>query len=141
VTRPGPRAKGQGPGPGARGQGPGAGTVPLVSRTQAARDDTLINLAQRIQGRAIRRQGELLREIPEAKGANQNITEGTLPNVQTRTQAARDAGISERGQKTAMRVSAIPEAEYERLMEGERGHLPRVLLSHHGAVPYRSYCM
>jgi hypothetical protein len=74
-------------------------------------------MADRIQARAVRRAGELLKEIEPARGANQNIRDGAGPNVITREQAAADAGLSERQRKTALLVANIPESEFERAVE------------------------
>jgi hypothetical protein len=63
-------------------------------------------LESRIQARAIRRCGILLSQIEPAQGKYQNIQIGADLNVLTRTQAATDAGLSERQRKTALRVSA-----------------------------------
>jgi hypothetical protein len=55
---------------------------------------------------AIRRAGELLHEIEPAKNqhdADQCARDGTVPR--TRTQAATDAGLSERQRKIALRVN------------------------------------
>ncbi len=62
-------------------------------------------MADRIQARAIRRCGELLRQIQPARGANQNIREGDHPKV-TRESVADAAGLSEHQRKTALRVAA-----------------------------------
>jgi len=48
----------------------------------------------------------LLRQIEPARGANQNIQDGTVPKV-TRESAATEAGLSERQRKTALRVAAV----------------------------------
>jgi hypothetical protein len=69
-------------------------------------------MADRIQARAIRRCGVLLKEIEPARGANQNIRGDTPPKV-TRTQVARDAGLSDDQRKTALRVASVPEAAFE----------------------------
>lgn len=65
--------------------------------------------ADRIQARAIRRAGELLRQIPPASESNlkQNRQEGDHPSV-TRTEAATQAGMSEHQRKQALRVAAVP---------------------------------
>jgi hypothetical protein len=83
----------------------------MASYAKQAKDESLRKMADRIQARAIRRCGELLRQIEPARGANQNIQEGDLPKV-TRESAATDAGLSEHQRKTALRVAAIPEAEF-----------------------------
>ena len=54
----------------------------------------------KIQARAIRRCGELLKEIPSATGAHLK-QEGPLPL--SRTEAATEAGLSEHQRKQALR--------------------------------------
>lgn len=76
-------------------------------------------MATRIQARAIRRCGELLKEIEKQHGANQNIGDGDGPKVYTRKEAAEDAGLSERQQKTAVRVANIPEEDFEAKVESD----------------------
>lgn len=92
----------------------------LASYARQARDSTLHNLALRIQQRAQRRMGELLKMVPrgDADGANlaQHRRDGTVPPV-TRTQIATDAGLSERQRKTALRIANVPEAEFEARVE------------------------
>jgi hypothetical protein len=75
-------------------------------------------MADRIQARAIRRCGDLLKAIKPARGANQNIQDGAVPKV-TRENAAEDAGLSERQRKTALRVANVPEAEFEQAIESD----------------------
>jgi hypothetical protein len=60
----------------------------------------------RIRSRAIRRCGELLRQVEPARGANQNIGEGDHPKVPARKDVAAAAGLSEHQRKTALRVAA-----------------------------------
>jgi len=90
----------------------------LASYARQANDLELRQMADRIQARAIRRCGELLRQIEPASEMNlkQNRRDGTVPSV-TRTQAATDAGLSERQRKTAIRVATVPVAEFERSVE------------------------
>jgi hypothetical protein len=80
------------------------GSVPPGSRSAAARE------------------GELLEKIPPKKGANQNIRGDVSPKVPTRTDAAKEAGLSKRQQDTALRVAAIPEAEFEAAVESDDPH-------------------
>lgn len=54
---------------------------------------------------AIRRCGELLKQVEPKQGANQNIHDATDTKVLTRTQAAKEAGLSERQKVTALRVA------------------------------------
>lgn len=90
----------------------------LASYAKQAKDEQLRKMADRIQARAIRRCGELLKQIPPAHGANQNIREGTLPKV-TRESAATDAGLSEHQRKTALRVANVPEPEFNEAVESD----------------------
>ena len=95
----------------------------LASYAAQAEDDALENLSRRIRARAVRRCGELLKQIGPAsshKGERigDNRRETALPSV-TRTQAARDAGLTEHQSKTALRVANIPEEEFEAAVEAE----------------------
>ena len=96
----------------------------LASYAKQSHDDTLRKLTDRIQARAIRRAGELLKEI--APAINQHVTkngrEGTLPS--SRKEAATDAGMSEHQRKTALRVAEVPADEFEAAVESD--HPPTV---------------
>jgi len=59
------------------------------------------------RGGRIRRCGELLKQIPRANGANQNIIEGAHNKV-GRSLAAAQAGLSEWRTATALRVASAP---------------------------------
>jgi hypothetical protein len=71
-----------------------------ASYARQANDEALLNFAMKIQARAIRRCGELLKEIPSATGAHLK-QEGPLPL--SRTEAATEAGLSEHQRKQALR--------------------------------------
>lgn len=78
-------------------------------------------MADRIQARAITRCGELLKQIMPAKGGQpyqkgKPTRAGTGPS---RNQLARQAGLSKRQQKTALRVASIPKAKFEALVESD----------------------
>jgi hypothetical protein len=115
----------------------------LASYAKQADDDTLRKLADRIQARAIRRCGELLKQIMPARGARTDL--GAAP---TRGSAADAAGLSERQRKTALRVASIPEDEFERQVESddpptvtalaERGKQPKALVDI-GDIPPADY--
>ena len=91
----------------------------LASYARQANDDTLRKLADRIQARAIRRQGELLKQVEPSKGGRPSETQaGDLPSL-TRTSLAESAGISEHQRKTALRVASVPSEEFERQVESE----------------------
>lgn len=85
----------------------------LASYAKQADDHELERMAQRIRARAIRRAGELLKQIEPKHGANQNISEGDHTKVLTRDSAARDAGMSKHQQVQATRVANIPEHEFD----------------------------
>lgn len=89
----------------------------LASYARQARDNTLHNLALRIQARAQRRMGELLKQIPSAQGANLTATgrAGAVPI--SRESVARDAGLSDRQRKTALRMASVPEAAFTGAVE------------------------
>jgi hypothetical protein len=84
----------------------------LASYARQANDDSLRVMAVRIQARAERRCGELLKQIPRADIATRYGKDGTVPPV-TRTSAAIEAGLSERQRKTALRVANVPQDEFE----------------------------
>jgi hypothetical protein len=98
----------------------------LASYARQAKDDSLLRLAQRIQLRAVNRCGELLKQIPrgdEATRYGQAATDppgkvGAYPPV-TRTQAASEAGLSDRQRKNALRVANVPRDEFEEAVESE----------------------
>jgi hypothetical protein len=91
----------------------------LTSYARLAQDTTLHNLALRIQQRAQRRMGELIKTIPPAQGANLTAAgrAGAVPI--SRRSAATQAGISERQRKTALRIASIPEADFEAAVESD----------------------
>lgn len=90
----------------------------LASYARQAEDNSLHQLALRIQARATRRCGELLKQIPRGDEATRFGRDGGDPPV-TRARAAAEAGLSERQRKTALRVANVPEADFERQVEGE----------------------
>jgi hypothetical protein len=71
-------------------------------------------LADRIQARAVRRMGELLKQF-DGRGDHMK-KEGTLLSL-TQTQMAEQAGISERQVKTAVRVANVPAEKFEAAIE------------------------
>jgi hypothetical protein len=82
-----------------------------------AKDETLLDNAKRIRARAVRREGELLKEIEPAKGGDRKSKGGHSP-VDSRRSVAQAAGLSENQQKTALRVASVPEDQFEQQVEG-----------------------
>lgn len=117
----------------------------LASYAKQAEDETLLKMAARIKARATRRAGQLLTQIEAAHGANQNIEAGDRHIVKTRTDAAREAGMSPHQQKQAVRIAAIPADDFEAQVESpkpptltqlaQQGIKPRPIIDHKGRDP------
>jgi hypothetical protein len=90
----------------------------LASYARQARDHTLRIMAERIQARAVRRCGELLKAVPSGQGSKNQHGE-LRDHAVTRQKAARDAGLSERQKVTALRVATLPAPDFEALIEAE----------------------
>jgi len=89
----------------------------LASYARQADDVDLEKMAIRIRSRALRRAGELLKQIePNAGGRPSKTTDGTVSSF-SRKAAAEKAGMSERQQVTAVRIANIPKADFERQIE------------------------
>jgi len=89
----------------------------LASYAKQAGDDSLRKTADRIQARAINRCGELLRAITPAKNQHPEPARGGAPP--SRSQAARDAGLSRDQKRDALRVARIPRDEFEAAVESD----------------------
>jgi hypothetical protein len=76
----------------------------LASYAKMADDDTLRKLSHRIQARAVRRMGELLKEF-DGRGGDRSKNGGTPTSAPTRRDAADAAGISKDQQVQAVRVN------------------------------------
>lgn len=87
----------------------------LASYAKQAKDESLYKLAIRIQARAIRRCGELLKEFEPAKNQHDASTGGGT----SRKQAAEEAGLSKRQKDTVIRVATVPEEEFESQVESD----------------------
>lgn len=94
----------------------------LASYARQSKDDTLRKMADRIQARAIRRCGELLKQVESGQGRSNQYTvlHDADDMKQTRTAAATQAGLSERQKVTALRVASIPQSEFEREVESDQ---------------------
>lgn len=92
----------------------------LASYAKQADDDEMMKMAVRIRDRAIRRAGELLKQIEPQQGARNDLaTSGSRPPEVNRQQAAADAGMSPHQAKQAVRVANIPAEDFEKQVESQ----------------------
>jgi hypothetical protein len=92
----------------------------LKSYAKQAQDDEMHKMAARIQCRAIRRCGDLLKEILRpAEGGRPPTKNRVGTDPVSRTEAATEAGLSERQRKTALRVASVPKEDFERQIESD----------------------
>jgi hypothetical protein len=84
-----------------------------------ADDDFLRVLADRIQARAVRRMGELLKQF-DGRGGDRTKTDGAVSSAPTQAEAARAAHISERQQITAVRVANVAADKFEAAVEAPK---------------------
>jgi hypothetical protein len=94
----------------------------LASYAKQAEDDEMMRMATRIRDRAIRRAGELLKQIEPKRGGDRKSLEyqsGDAPTLITRAQAASDAGMSRDQMHTALRLANIPADDFERQVESD----------------------
>jgi len=90
----------------------------LASYAKQAEDDEMMRMATRIRDRAIRRAGELLKQIKPAKNQHDASARGD-GSPSSRKEAASDAGMSNDQMKTAIRVANIPADDFERQVESD----------------------
>jgi hypothetical protein len=92
----------------------------LASYARQADDDTLCKFADRIQARAVRRCGELLKQYQTGPqgGRPKGNEDGAGPVSQA--QAAADAGMSERYVTTAVRVANVPADQFEQAGDNDK---------------------
>jgi hypothetical protein len=76
-------------------------------------------MAVRIQARAIKRCGELLKTFSKGDGRPPKNGAATGP-VSTQRSAARDAGLSKRQEKQAVNVADVPKDTFEELVESDK---------------------
>lgn len=92
----------------------------LASYARQADDRSLETMAQRIRARAVRRAGELYKQIePQRGGDRRSDQRDAAGPLMTRKQAAGDAGMSERQMKTAIRVANVPAERFEEWVESD----------------------
>lgn len=88
----------------------------LASYARQSEDLEMEKMAVRIRARAMRRAGELLKQIEPGQGARDGKREDG-EGLPLRSDVARQAGMSERQQKTAVRVASIPERQFTEQVE------------------------
>lgn len=98
----------------------------LASYAKQSQDDELMKMATRIRDRAIRRAGELLKQIEPKRGANQNIGGDAPTKVMTRKEVASDAGMSRDQMHTALRVANVPADQFETMVNAHSSSMPEV---------------
>ena len=91
----------------------------LASYARQADDETLRKQADRIQARAIRRCGELLKQFNTGPSGGRPAKNDDPTVTVSQKQAASDAGISERQRVTAVRVANVPAETFEHAVESE----------------------
>ena len=91
----------------------------LASYARQSEDQELERMAHRIRARAIRRAGELLKQIEPAKN-QYDASARADGGPSSRADAARDAGMSPRQQKTALRIANVPKSEFENQVESPK---------------------
>lgn len=121
----------------------------MAAYARQAKDDSLRVMAVRIQARAERRCGELLKQIPRADEATRYGKVAAVPPV-TRTQMATNAGLSERQRKTALRIANVPKATFDAQVESprppsitqlaEQGRMQRVLVPDLAVERFKAAC-
>ncbi len=88
----------------------------LASYAKQSKNKELEHTAMRIRARAIRRCGELLREVEKATGEHLKRDGG---DPLSRKKAADEAGLSERQRKDAIRIAGINGDSFESQVESE----------------------
>lgn len=100
----------------------------LASYARQADDDTLLKMAKRIRARATRRAGQLLETFQQGRAERlpqnrQSLSVGahTQENGAARSQreAAEAAGLSKHQEVQAVRVSRVPDDDFEGAVESE----------------------
>ena len=90
-----------------------------VSKSQSSRWQQLAALpkeAMRIQSRAVRQCGVLLKQIDARGDHRKSVASGTS----SQRDAARDVGMSKRQQITAIRVASVPDDAFEEAVESAK---------------------
>ena len=93
----------------------------LASYARQSEDKEMETTAQRIRARAIRRCGELLKEVEKSQGGRPSKTSAASDtSFETRKDVAQEAGMSKRQAVTAIRVANVPADVFEDLTESAK---------------------
>lgn len=84
----------------------------LASYARQADDQELERMAQRIRARAIRRAGELAKQLMQPVGRPSDNIEGNL-NIMSREEVKARSGFSDHQLTQATRIANIPESDFE----------------------------
>lgn len=91
-------------------------------------------MAARIRARAMRRAGELLKQIEPNPGGRPSETKGHASPSYSRKQAMAEAGMSVDQGKTALRVASIPDRQFTEQVES--ANPPTLTERGRGALPH-----
>ncbi len=93
----------------------------LASYAKQSQDDEMERWAQRIRARAIRRTGELLKQIETAQGQRTDLQLPALEGEKlSRSDAAKSVGLSPKQTRTAVNIASIPEDDFEAQVESPK---------------------
>lgn len=87
----------------------------LASYGRQANDRGMVEMATRIRARAIRRAGELLKQVPSAQGTRNDL--GSPGNLSGKVAAGKTAGLSAKQIKQATKLAKIPADTFEMAVE------------------------
>jgi hypothetical protein len=112
----------------------------LASYARQSKDQEMEKMALRIRARAIRRCGELLKEVKKAQPGPKELNTVSDNQLSERKQAATDAGLSPRQAATALQVANVPESSFNAKIESDKpptitaiakaGTTPRIIPQH-----------
>jgi len=91
----------------------------LASYARQSDDQSLRKMADRIQARAIRRCGELLKQFRPGPGTRIDLEPRVAGHPRTITEFAMDAKLSGHQRKTALRVANVPGNDFETAVESD----------------------
>ncbi len=90
----------------------------MASYAKQADDDSMFKMASKIHARAVTRCGELLKSFSPSEKPGRKKNCGSNPTI-SRSQAAKDAGLSRDQKVQALRLANIPKDEFEGLIESD----------------------